>query len=637
MCLVNEMTFEMIEWNKLGKEEKFAQMVPLLRTYQKEVDRLTSRAKQAEEAFLHVYQVVSKVPAVGEAEEMLKEIFAILGTTSKLEAMNKKLQVEVDGYKADFKELSSQEMTVRKQEELIAKYESDLARLTSEGEIDAEKKVEVRFTQELERKEETITQLKSEIRKISEISFSAQRDRDIAQTQLSHIESRHRRDLQAKQSEVDMLSSEVETLTLSLAEKQLLSPPSSPLQQSSSSSLSTSKHHDDDEHERLIADSYNKDLMISQLSSKVDELNSTLEKEREQFQSQMEDQEHERARLKKDLENLPNFETWLQVQARLTALEGLESYVGVSTNELMEKGVDVVLKDKLKKTERSNVELKLALKDLEARHNTILEDLKKLQSVVVEKDKIIERLEEKTTGIGPSRTNLQVSSSNPSLSSSSEKEKSSSSGNTSSGSIGAASSEEYTTMIGVLKSQRDRFKTRAESLEAEKDRLNEQLRVLTVKAQSLQEDNLLLYQKMKFVQSYASGSSSSSSIPSNMNESTSNRSRHATGSTLDLELGNASGLSSSTSSSNVEDKYRTIYEHSVNPFAAFADREKSKRVAELNSAEKLLLSSSSFFFATRNTRMILFAYLILLHMFVVFVTYRNAVSSTNFSKNADAT
>lgn len=153
------------KWNKLEQVEKLSSMVSLLRSYQKEIDRLTTRAKLSEEAFLEVFQVVSKVPSVEEAKQVLTDILSLADSAGRLEVQNKKLIHEIEGYKADFKEISSQELTLRKQEDLIAQYEDALKRLSSEGAIEAEKKAETIFTEEFEKQATLIGQLRLDLKK----------------------------------------------------------------------------------------------------------------------------------------------------------------------------------------------------------------------------------------------------------------------------------------------------------------------------------------------------------------------------------------------------------------------------------------------------------------------------------------
>jgi homeobox protein cut-like len=587
------------EWNKLEKDDKFSQMVSLLRIYQKEVDRLTTRAKQGEQAFLDIYQVISKAPSQEEPRELARQLLAQVASSTRLEVQNRKLMHEIEGYKADFKELTSQDVTVRKQEEMIARYEQDLARLASEGAADAEKKVETRFNEELERKDTLIAQIRSELRHANETASVSLRDRDIAQNQINHIETRHKREMTAKQSEVDMLSSEIDTLNHTISELRtqlnpaLLSSSTSSSKQlaldlaSSTPTKLERRPFDEDFSGAELA--VEKDIHIAQLTQELQDLANRLELQREGHIKEQTDSDALLSNLRQQLAALPTVEHWEHVKARLAVLEGLESYLGPSDVDISQ-GVDMILRDKLRKLERSNLELKSQVKELELKYSEAIASIDQLKLTLSEKDAHIAKMEDSiASGSSPTPTSQGLNT------------------------------DQTESMLQVMKAQRDRLKTRVETLEAEKDRLAEQLRLTSTRAQTLQEDNVKLYQKMRYVQSFASS-------PSGMATGKSHAAQPSLSSlSADVEQGVP-----------FEDKYKSAYEDSVNPFAAFNEREKSKRIGELNPAEKIILSTTSFFLATRNTRMILFAYLVLVHIFVVIMSYKGAVAQTNCLKNADA-
>jgi homeobox protein cut-like len=588
-------------WNKLEQSEKLSSMVSLLRSYQKEVDRLTNRAKQGEEAFLEVFQVVSGVPSVEEAKQTFSDLLVLVGSAGRLEVQNKKLMHEIEGYKADFKEITSQETTLRKQEDLISQYEQDLRRLTSEGALDAERKVESRFNDELERQAHVIAQLRSEMKKANESTTSALRDRDIAQSHLLNLESRHNRDMHAKQAEVEMLGSELESLSHTIAEQRTLLSSSE-----RSSSTSTSRQLAFDlasgtptklgnvQFSNDADFDIEKDLAIERLTTELNELTSTLEIQKVSSQRDALEQETTIENLKNLLSNLPTLEEWSKVQQRVSVLEGLDSYLGVSDGEVGQ-GIDAILREKLRKFERSNLELKSIVKNLEAQILEFNTAKSTYQLQMAERDSQIARMEDTIS----KSTSFTSTFRDPS----------------------SSNNENMDSMMQVLIMQRDRVKVRLEALESEKDGLAEKLRQTQMQANSLQEDNVKLYQKLRYLQSFPSGNAIHAKS-------------HSAQTSLSSQFGDIES-SGGVKSSMVEEKYKAIYEEQVNPFAAFNDREKTKRVENLNPVERLIFSSTSFFLATKNTRMILFGYLVLLHIVVMFISYRSALTNSKCNANAE--
>jgi len=119
--------------------------------------------------------------------------------------------------------------------------------------------------------------------------------------------------------------------------------------------------------------------------------------------------------------------------------------------------------------------------------------------------------------------------------------------------------------------------------------------------ESLRADNIKLYEKIKYLQSYG----------------ILNKSR----TTVDLE-------SNKGEVDEVDMKYSKLYEDSVNPFVIFNRKEKYQRYKELNAAEKVILNSGRFLLSTKFTRTFLFFYSVLLHVLVFLTLYKLVHTST---------
>ena len=94
-----------------------AQIGPLLKTYQQEIDSLTSRAKFAEGAFLGIYkhllEALDPAPVLLAAKADAEELQGLRTKCGKLE-------IEVSEYQEEFTELRSQDVTVKRLEDQIA-------------------------------------------------------------------------------------------------------------------------------------------------------------------------------------------------------------------------------------------------------------------------------------------------------------------------------------------------------------------------------------------------------------------------------------------------------------------------------------------------------------------------------------
>ena len=73
------------------------------------------------------------------------------------------------------------------------------------------------------------------------------------------------------------------------------------------------------------------------------------------------------------------------------------------------------------------------------------------------------------------------------------------------------------------------------------------------------------------------------------------------------------------SSSDMEVRYRSLYEQQTNPFTQFSQMEKQRKYAELSVAEKITLNTTRMFLSSKFARNFVFFYIVTLHL-LVFVT-----------------
>jgi len=164
-------------------------------------------------------------------------------------------------------------------------------------------------------------------------------------------------------------------------------------------------------------------------------------------------------------------------------------------------------------------------------------------------------------------------------------------------------------------------------LEEELRRQFETITELRAEIKKIQADNLKLYEKVRYLQSYRDDAGSSASM---MGISGSN-----VGGGVGGGSGNGSGGRSISSSRygradrKDEDlgKYKNMYEESMNPFEAFRGRERSSAVQMLNPFDKTLFGLASFMLGRRYMRNLFLVYALGLHIFLFFVMYEAAYSS----------
>jgi len=152
-----------------------------------------------------------------------------------------------------------------------------------------------------------------------------------------------------------------------------------------------------------------------------------------------------------------------------------------------------------------------------------------------------------------------------------------------------------TSILPIVTSQRDRFRTRNAELEEELRKQFDVVSELRTEIKGLQADNLKLYEKVRYMQSYrdeAGGAGPSVAarpliVPQNDEMS----------------------------------RYRNVYEESMNPFEAFRGREAARAVKALNPLERGVLSLTQAILSNRRARVAFVFYAASLHLLVMFTTY----------------
>jgi homeobox protein cut-like len=214
--------------------------------YQKEVDRLTSRAKFSEQAYMGVYGQVTKAPDHGAALEKADEWADRTRRSSKLEIENQKLNRELEEFRRDFEEIRNQEVTVRRLEDQIRRYEEDMERTIEQRVSDAERRMNDEMAAKVIIQKEREDELMLQTQKALEDAKLAQQNLEVMQNQKSATESRLgtiellevalslalmtlgclEAELQAKQASIDMLTNDLDRMATVVAtlEKDVVRP-----------------------------------------------------------------------------------------------------------------------------------------------------------------------------------------------------------------------------------------------------------------------------------------------------------------------------------------------------------------------------------------------------------------------------
>ncbi|CAA0829179.1 Protein CASP [Striga hermonthica] len=596
------------DFKKASNEEKLVLFNSLLKGYQEEVDKLTKRAKFGENAFLNIYQKLYEAPDPYPVITSIAEKDARL---SELESENRKMKVELEEFRTESTHLKNQQATIRRLEERTRQLEQQMEEKVKEIVEIKQRNLAEENQKTMEVLKERERMLQDQLRQAQESVSTMRKLHEFAQNQLFELRAQSEEERAAKQSEVNLLMDEVDqaqTRLLSLErEKGLLR---SQLQ--SAHDESGNKRSDSVDASTMLENSLiAKEKIISELNMELHKIETTLSNEREYHLNELKNlkvmlhvKETELEELKKELQARPTEKLVDDLRKKVKILQAVgynsieaEDWEAATSGEEMSK-LESLLLDKNRKMEHELTQFKVKI----AEKSDLLEvaevKIRELTAQVDEQQRLIQKLEDDI---------LKGYSSNDKKGSLLDEWDLSESGSANqvdnSEQRRAPSDLDQSSMLKVICNQRDRFRARLRETEEEIRKLNERIGMLTTELEKTKADNVKLYGKIRYVQDY------------NAEKVISRGSKKYA---EDLESG---------FSSDVESKYKKIYEDDINPFAAFSKKERDQRYKELGLRDKITLSSGRFLLGNKYARTFAFFYTIGLHVLVFTCLYRMSALS----------
>nr|KJB34365.1 hypothetical protein B456_006G062600 [Gossypium raimondii] len=452
--------------------------------------------------------------------------------------------------------------------------------------------------------------LQDQLRQAKESVSNMQKLHELAQSQLFELRAQSEEDRAAKQSEVNLLMDEVEraqTRLFSLErEKGLLR---SQLQ--SANEESENKRSDVDSNAILENSLSSKEKIISELNMELHNIETTLSNERVQhvneikkLNSLLNEKDVALEEMKKELKARPTEKLVDDLRKKVKILQAVgynsieaEDWEAATSGEEMSK-MESLLLDKNKKMEHELTQLKVKLSEKTSFLETAEGKIVELAEKVNEQQKLIQKLEDDILKGYSSKEKKGTLFDDWDLSESGGNELSE---NTDQKQVSA--DQDQSSMLKVICNQRDRFRARLRETEEEIRQLKEKIGELTTELEKTKADNVKLYGKIRYVQDY------------NQEKVISRGSKKYA---EDLESG---------FTSDVESKYKKIYEDDINPFAAFSKKERDQRYKELGFRDRITLSSGRFLLGNKYARTFAFFYTIGLHILVFTCLYRMSALS----------
>ncbi|KAN0090797.1 CASP C terminal domain containing protein [Tylopilus felleus] len=638
------------EFKKIPDDEKLNVFKGLLKAYQQEIDNLTKRSKVAESAFLNVYKVLAEAPDPYPLLEAVVEQTITSETNALLTAEVNALQAEVARLKGENVELKRENSTLdgmkRKVETLEGKMDELIAEKVSQKENELNATYDERMRNYEEREQDLTRQVALYKSHLRELRLSNETN----QARLLDASSRADQDLVSRLAEADMVLADLERANNRVAtvegrneelraeiEALRTESENTELMTSLQSRLSALESTNTDLTAQLLSTQSQLSITQTQLAKHDEEGAKRDERERGELQTEM-------ATLKQKLMTYLDYdeikrELEIMKYVEFGGLDGDSSDAdgddwssheseGVhlpdpnadKANAQHGKSLEALLASKNKRILEELTRFRILHTSLEESLKYTQSDLDTARAELSKQKSLNEKLETDLLALDnraanpPSMSGASVNDALAGLGLDRAPEKDQngepSSSTTRSTPIPFTSSAD-TSILPIVTSQRDRFRARNAELEEELRRQFHTISELRSEIKSLQSDNLKLYEKVRYMQSYRETSSVSQLDPL---PGTSRS--HRTGKSR------VGGAADGDDDDEVElGRWRQRYEETMNPFEAFRGREATQAYTSLPLPERLLLTLTRAVLGHRRARLAFVSYATGLHLLVVWVVW----------------
>uniref|UniRef100_A0A8D1HWI0 Protein CASP n=1 Tax=Sus scrofa TaxID=9823 RepID=A0A8D1HWI0_PIG len=554
------------EFKKNTPEDLRKQVAPLLKSFQGEIDALSKRSKEAEAAFLNVYKRLIDVPDPVPALDLGQQLQLKVQRLHDIETENQKLRETLDEYNKEFAEVKNQEVTIKALKEKIREYEQTLKNQAETIALEKEQKLQNDFAEKERKLQETQMSTTSKLEEAEHKVQTLQTALEKTRTELFDLKTKYDEEITAKADEIEMIMTDLERANqraeVAQREAETLREQLSSANHSLQLASQIQKAPDVEQAIEVLTRSSlevelaAKEREIAQLVEDVQRLQASLTKLRENSASQISQLEQQLSAKNSTLKQL---EEKLKGQADY---EELGSPAGDASRPL-----EVLLLEKNRSLQSENAALRISNSDLSGRCAELQVHVTEVMATAAEQRELIARLEQDLSTIQSiQRPDAEVSPPPPHRTPSPPGPSPTTSG-----------------LHPLTSSQRPRWGCQENRL------AQHTIQALQSELDSLRADNIKLYEKIKFLQSYPGRGGSSD----------------------DTEL-----------------RYSTQYEERLDPFSSFSKRERQRKYLSLSPWDKATLSMGRLVLSNKMARTIGFFYTLFLHCLVFLVLYKLAWSES---------
>uniref|UniRef100_A0A8C2ZX42 Protein CASP n=1 Tax=Cyclopterus lumpus TaxID=8103 RepID=A0A8C2ZX42_CYCLU len=555
------------EFKKSTPEDFRKQVAPLLKSFQGEIDALSKRSKEAEAAFLNVYKKIIDVPDPVPVLELAQQLQLKLQRMHDIETENTKLRETLEDYNKEFAEVKNQEVTIKALKEKIREYEQSLKNQAEDLAQEKQLQLHNNYAEKERKLQESQDSMSSRLEEAEHKAQSLQTALETTQAELFDLKTKYDEESTAKYVLIEKAGISIIFIKLFLfsfqrAEaaqretetlREQLSSGNHSQQHGSTAETDTEQQTEVALHSSLEAELRAKERETAQLVEDVQRLQASLTKLRETTSSQI-----------TQLEQLLSNKT-------LVLKVPTEHNLQISDPT---KPLEVLLLERNRSLQSESAALRIANTELSGRYAELQVEFSAAVRTSAEQKDLILKLEHDLSTVHamsslprPEADGSEVSN----MENIPEPIKEASAMFTGMGPHPELPQGQMDSLLSIISSQRERFRSRNQELEAENRSTQQTMQALQNELDSLRADNIKLYEKIKFLQSYP---------------------------------GRAGG------SDDTVMRYSSQYEERLDPFASFSKRERQRRYLSLSPWDKATLSL---------VRTVAFFYTLFLHCLVFLV------------------
>uniref|UniRef100_UPI00398E9335 protein CASP-like isoform X6 n=1 Tax=Pristiophorus japonicus TaxID=55135 RepID=UPI00398E9335 len=596
------------EFKKNTPEDLRKVVAPLLKSFQAEIDALSKRSKEAEAAFLNVYKKLIDVPDPVPALDLGQQLQLKVQRMHDIETENQKLRETLEEYNKEFAEVKNQEVTIKALKEKIKEYEQTLSNRAEILALEKEQKLQNDFTERERKLQESQTSLASKFEEADHKVQVLQTALESTQTELFDLKTKYDEESTAKADEIEMIMTDLERANqraeVVQREAEALREQLSSANKSLQLATQIQKAPDVEQAIEVLTRSSlevelaAKDREIMQLVEDVQRLQANLTKLRETSASQVSQLEQQltakNSTLKQIEAKLKGQSDYEEVKKELSILKSMEFVPseGSGTQDTS-KTLEVLLLEKNRSLQSENATLRITNSDLSARCAELQIQFTEAVKTTAGQKELIIKLEQDLSTI-QSMSSLQRPDAEGADLSNMEKipepiKEATALFAPSSSPTSELPQGQMDSLLSIISSQRERFRARNQELESDNRMMQQTLHALQSELDNLRADNIKLYEKIKFLQSYPGRG---------------------------------------TSSDDTELRYSSQYEERLDPFASFSRKERQRRYLSLSPWDKATLSMGRVILSSKLARTVAFFYTVLLHCMVFLVLYKVAWSES---------